>query len=104
MIAISSHLTEMKCIGASFVRDITVKDSRHISVKTIEYKNCTNFISSSPPISVMQKAKRKKLMPETIAFLTAQCGYIKPMLTNWSRVTRASGKALDVVAVWFITP
>ena len=46
---------------SSFVRDITANDLPHISVKTVEYRSCTNLFSSSVPISVLQKATRHKV-------------------------------------------
>jgi len=39
---------------SSFVRHITANNPRHISVKTVEYRSCTNFFSSSGPISAME--------------------------------------------------
>ena len=37
------------------------KQSPHISVKTVEYGSCTNFFSSSTPISVIEVHKYVEL-------------------------------------------
>ena len=50
-------IKETKCSGAHW--DITTNDTRHISVKTVEYRSCTNFFSGSAPSSVLQKATRQ---------------------------------------------
>ena len=54
---------------SSFVKNTTANDRRHISVKTVEYRSCTNFVSSSAPGAILQKTTRHFFfLPETRVF------------------------------------